>query len=144
MVVDGRTQFVGSDRAGLLRAVNTQTPGSIHLAIAGLQATPDTVKLHFDASNVPANQSYELTAVVVDDTDKSDVPRGENSGRTLIHSHVARTFEHVGSFTGPATQDLELKLPASVKAHPQAGHHVILFAQAPNLGNVVGSAEQAF
>ncbi len=76
-----------------------------------------------------------MYAVVAEDSATSQVARGENSGRTLLHVSVARSLTRVGTVRGPATETIDLPLGATTGATGK--RHLVLFAQAAGLGPVV-------
>src|SRR5260370_30559881 len=92
MVVNGREQFVGSDRRALQAALATESQRrQITLHIDSAQLAQDSITFTYSASDLPANGSLQLVAVLVDDVDRSNVLRGEHSGLELTHIAVPRT-----------------------------------------------------
>ena len=85
MVINGAEQIVGSDRAGLLRAVEKEDAESprMSLRIVSLSVAGSTLTVNFSTSGDLPAQGADLIAVLADDADQSSVLRGENSGRTL-------------------------------------------------------------
>src|ERR1700677_2831539 len=91
MVVNGREQFVGSDRRALQAALTAESQRKqIMLHIDSAQLAQGSITFTYSASALPAKESLQLVAVLVDDVDRSSVLRGENSGRELTHVAVAR------------------------------------------------------
>jgi hypothetical protein len=93
----------------------------------------------FSAGGISPGNDVEIMAVLADDADRSTVLRGENSGRTLAHVAVARSLARVATMRGDGEKTVQLPLPASFRHEPGAGHHLILFAQKPGLGAVLGT-----
>ncbi len=139
MVVNGSEQFVGNDRGGLVRAVKQQIghPEAIAVNISGLNRTGNRLSVTFSASGAIPSSGAEIIAVIADDTDQSSVQRGENSGRTLTHVSVARSLSRVATLKTPEEKTITVALPSSFQ--PTQPHHLILFAQAPNYGRVLGA-----
>ena len=139
MVINGAEQIVGSDRAALARAVKTeeeQRP-QMSLRILSMSVVQNTLTVSFSASgDVPA-QGADLIAVLADDSDRSSVQRGENSGRTLAHVAVARSISRVGRVQAAGEKTVQIQIPSSIQA--AQGHHLILFAQTPGNGRVLGT-----
>ena len=81
-----------------------------------------------------------MVAVVTDDADRSNVLRGENSGRLLKHVSVARFLMRVATVTGTAEKSIHLPLPDGFQPAAGSGHHLILFAQEAHQGSIVGAA----
>lgn len=138
MVVNGTEQFTGSDRGGLAQALRTDStkPTPVSLHILSTKVLSDILVVKFStASALPALKG-DVIAVLTDDLDQSSVARGENSGRQLTHVAVARAFSRVSALQISAEQEVRLPLPSFFKQKQK--HHVILFAQAPSYGRVLG------
>jgi len=139
MVVNGSEQFVGSDKASLTRAIQRQPshPEAITLNIASINRNGNTLAVTFSTSgDVPASGA-DIIAVLADDLDQSSVARGENSGRTLTHAAVARSLTRVATVRSAREETVSIPIPASFQ--PSQRHHLILFAQAPGYGRVLGA-----
>ena len=130
MVVDGETEFVGSDanRAAAALAKAAKRPK----ADIRLSRTP--AGLQIDISSPPA--SGEVWMAVADNRDASQVTAGENRGRHLEHVAVVRSLRKIGSAKrGVEFSRLE-ELPAAM-----ADQRVVVFVQDPGQGRVTGAAE---
>lgn len=95
-VVNGRQQFVGSDRP-TLKATIAAALAQPAVAAVRLNAHVDSTGHHINVlyalSHVPANSVLNLVAV---ERGLSTVVKGgENDGRTLRHVNVARAFIHL-------------------------------------------------
>ena len=144
MVVNGRSQFVGSDRAGLLAALKQESARSkVHLHLTDAKATGMDVKYSYLVEGVAPGKSLRLMAVLVDDGDQSSVPRGENAGRTLEHVFVARTLVDLGNVSGDEQKSGSLSLTPEL-AKSQQAHHLVLFLQQSGLGFVEAVDAKAF
>jgi hypothetical protein len=139
MVVNGREEFVGSDRRALVAALASEAQRKqIELHITSAQIAEKNITFSYSAMGLPANGSLQLVAVMVDDVDRSNVSRGENSGRELIHASVARAIAPLGALHETEQQSVSLPLPPSFTANPSVGHYLVLFAQQDELGAVLG------
>jgi hypothetical protein len=139
MVINGAEQIVGSDRAALLHAVekeDAETP-RMFLRIVSLSVAADTLTVNLAASGDVPKQGADLMAVLADDSDRSNVLRGENSGRLLAHVAVARSITRVAKVKTAGDLTVQIPIPASFQA--TQGHHLILFAQTPGNGRVLGT-----
>ena len=139
MIVNGSEQFVGSDRTALKRAIEHQSqqlsPMTLH--ILSSHASGATLSVTFSADGIIPSAGLDIIAVLADDADRSSVLRGENSGRTLAHVAVARSLQRITTLKTVGPQTLEIPIsPASFGAQ---GHHLILFAQTPGNGHVLGA-----
>lgn len=102
-VIDGRQELVGSDRAGLERAI--ANAGRQPHARVTLSVTPDSRGVpvaHVSVSDVPASvkEGLRTLIVVTEDGVTSVVKRGENGGRTLHHDAVVRRLSAAVELAG--------------------------------------------
>jgi len=138
MIVNGREQFVGSDRRALDAALAAESKRKqIQLRIDSAQVTDKNLTFSYSASDLPAKGSLQLVAMLVDDMDRSKVLLGENSGRDLVHVAVARALAPLGALHEAEQHSVTLSLPPSF-SKSSTGHHLVLFAQQSGLGAVMG------
>ena len=139
MVVNGAEQIVGSDRAALEQAVQKEAeqPSRMSLHIRSLSAAGDKLTVKFSADGEVPAKGVDVIAVLADDSDKSNVLHGENSGRLLAHVAVARSISRVGKVQAAGERTVEIQIPSSFQT--SQGHHLILFAQTPGNGRVLGT-----
>ena len=139
MVVNGRQQFVGSDKSRLERAIRAEQdqvqPVSLYILDTNLAG--DTLTVRFSASGEKTFYGADIVAVLADDADQSSVLRGENSGRSLTHVSVARFMTSVAKLQAAPEQTVSLQMPVSFR--DKTGHHLILFAQTRANGRVLGA-----
>jgi hypothetical protein len=139
MVVDGSSEFVGSDAelAGkaFTRALASQ---KIAVRVSGISVGPGSVlKAHVETGTVPSDAEV-LLAVALNHAE-SQVLHGENGGRTLTHTAVVRAMVKVGMtsrgqvFAG----DAEVKLEPGLA---RDNLRVIAFVQEAHQGKVLGAA----
>jgi hypothetical protein len=139
MVINGAEQIVGSDSAALLQALQKEEkdPSRMSLHIVSLSVDGNKLTVNFSAGgDVPA-KGVDVIAVLADDSDKSHVLHGENSGRMLEHVSVARSISRVGKMKAAGDRTVQIRIPSSFQA--SQGHHLILFAQTPGYGRVLGT-----
>jgi hypothetical protein len=131
MVINGAEQIVGSDRAALLRAVQQEEEARprMSLRIVSLSVAQNTLTVNFSTSGELPAHGADLIAVLADDSDRSSVLHGENSGRLLAHVAVARSISRVARVQAVGERTFE----------STQGHHLILFAQTPGNGRVLGT-----
>lgn len=138
MVVNGRVQFVGNDSVALERALRTsQQQSQLDLRIVTASIVRNGVDMKFSLAGA-VRRPMDIIAVITDDSDRSHVLRGENSGRSLEHISVARSLTRVGTVRSAAEQTSHVSLPGDFKAG--SGHHLILLAQEQNQGAILGAA----
>jgi hypothetical protein len=139
MVINGAEQIVGSDRGALLHAVEKEDAESprLSLRIVSVNVAGTTLTVNLATTGDVPKQGADLMAVLADDSDRSNVLRGENSGRTLAHVAVARSITRVGRVKTAGELTVQIPIPTSFQANQ--GHHLILFAQTPGNGRVLGT-----
>ncbi len=140
MVVNGGAEFVGSNAVALQRAMQADAARPhADLRIRSLTKDGDALQVSFILRNA-GSAAVDIMAAVTDDADESNVAHGENAGRHLQHVAVARTLTRVATVTGDAEQTVRVPLPAAAHASATAGRHLVLFAQQPHQGRIVGAA----
>jgi hypothetical protein len=133
MVVDGRTEFVGSDERAARRAILEAARGPK----AFVRVVPDT-KGGVRVTVAGAAPGADVFLAVVEDGLASDVTRGENAGKRLSHAAVARELVTAGRV------DAAGRFDAAVTIRPGKGtRRVLAFAQEHGLGRVLGTSAPA-
>jgi hypothetical protein len=146
MVVDGTSQFVGSDAALADKAfAKVLTTPKIAVRLSSVSLGTTNVLLAQLETGV-LQESFGLreadvyVAVALDHTE-SQVSRGENAGRTLSHTAVVKTIVKVARFRKGQTlaQDVQLKLEPGTDTR---NLRLVAFVQEPGQGRVIGAAMQ--
>lgn len=93
LVVNGREQLVGSNRAGARAAIARalQAPAGAAVALTARRVN-GAIELRY---RVSSSRPVELELAVADDVAETRVTAGENSERLLRHRHVVRAFRSV-------------------------------------------------
>jgi len=132
MVVDGTTEFVGSDtrKAEAALVAAAQEPK------VGIRILPAEKALTIEVDALPAKHKANVYAVEAANSATSDVQRGENSGRTLHHVAVAGQIRQIGKISEHA--GFTTRLPV-----PNAGSRLVVFVQESDNGRVWGAAMYA-
>ena len=132
-VVNGRYEFVGSERQTLAETV-AQAAQAPHATVALHRAAG---MLHVQVSGLPAGTKAATVELALTETGlSSQVGRGENSGRLLRHAAVVRTLRTLGAVgtdgTFHAAVPLGLNaawkaenLRAVVLVQETASHHIV-------------------
>jgi hypothetical protein len=145
MVIDGEDQLVGSDRDGLQRELDkSRKPQPITVQINAAVPRGDMLSVSYSLSGSLSSGGAELVAVIADDEARSDVSRGENSGRILTHVSVARSMKRVAATSSHQEQALEISIPRSFVTSFKQDRHLILFVQAKGQGRVYCADEKSF
>ena len=151
MVVDGDTQFNGSDAKAAVHAIEeARSKPKVALRISAFSVDgPKAVRLHIDADALPAAlgvRKADVFVAVALDHAESQVLKGENKGRDLKHVAVAVTVTKVGTVEevhgvggerGGFDRDVVVKLPSVVEA---GNLRVIAFVQKADSGAVLGAS----
>jgi hypothetical protein len=140
MVLNGREQFVGSDVGALKRALQDDARRD-HLGMRILSSVASSAGLDVKFSLTGnMRRPLDIVAVLTDDANRSNVQRGENSGRVLQHVSVARLLARVATVKSDAEESVHIPFPDGFQFGSGSGHHLILFAQEQHQGSIVGAA----
>jgi hypothetical protein len=145
MVIDGRDELVGSDRDGLLRKLeNSRDPQSLTIQINSVVSRGNAVAVDYSlAGSLPSGWA-EVVAVIADDEVRSNVARGENSGRVLTHVAVARNMKRVAATGTHQNQTLEISIAQAANKPQKLSRRLILFVQLKGQGRVLCGDEKSF
>jgi hypothetical protein len=134
MIVDGTSEFVGSDRSQLLKALaaaKARAKAEVTLAWAAADAL--SVKV------TGAPRSSDVMLAITEDGLSVDVKRGENAGHTLPHVRVVRSLVKIGQTDESGA--FSASVPASVQAGwKRAAVRATVFVQSRGLGAITGAA----
>jgi hypothetical protein len=117
MVIDGRFQEVGSDRAAVIQAV--AEAGREPKAAVGVAAWPagrGHVRVQvqvFPAPGADIRERADVMVAITEDHLTSEVEGGENRGRVLKHSSVVRSLTKLGSLTALNAFSRVTSIPAA-------------------------------
>ena len=140
LMVDGRQPMLGSNQGQVVAAIRqakTEAPAvALDLTLDG--AGPrKTVAVQLQARTAEvAGRDLLVGVALTQNRVSTDVPSGENAGKTLVEYHVVRKLDHKFtklSRSEPKTMTFSLKLPPN--ANP-ADFRVVAFAQDRNNGQV--------
>ena len=133
MVVDGRTEFVGSDERAARRAIEAE----VRETKAFVRVTPDTAgAVHLSVAG--ASAGADVLLAVVEDGIVSEVTRGENAGRRLVHTAVVRDLFAAGRADPMGRFDATVPVESG-----NGARRVLAFVQEPNLGHILGISAPA-
>lgn len=143
MLVDGASEFVGSDRGQADRAFAKAlgTP-KIPVRLSAISLDPTGVlQTHLETAALSHDQA-EVYVVVALNRAQSHVARGENAGRTLAHVAVAINMTKLGTIRdGQAfAQNVHLKLKPGLDP---TNLRLVAFVQESHQGKVLGATAEA-
>jgi len=139
VVVNGGAQMNGSDGFNILKAVDAARSTAVTVHIASAKADGKKVALTFSVEGDLPKKGADVYAMIADDTDTTDVLRGENKGRTITHVSVARRLAKVATVKDSTARTVSVTVPSE----GAGGHHVLLIAQEQGVGKVLAVATQA-
>jgi hypothetical protein len=121
MIVDGRTDVLGSDQRAAQRAIEkaSQTPKTeLELSWVGMTSTMGGPKLlRVRAGKLSGSDKAEVFMAVTESRLHSDVKRGENAGRGLEHDGVVRKLTSLGKTNGNGEYSFDAQ--SAVKLSPE-------------------------
>jgi len=147
MVVDGDAQLVGSDEHEALRVIGNAakvTKIPVSLSAPRLEGTT-SLAVHIvvkpTASAVKPISGLVLIALA-DESDQSDVQRGENAGHVLKHVAVVRTLTQVGSVEG--SSGFSKDVTVSTENANLQNLRIVAIVQEGTAGRVLGVGSTRF
>lgn len=101
MIVDGRVQFVGSNKDRARQAISEAARAAkARVEISLSSANVDSANLAISISDLQSawtGDSAEVLLAITESGLRSSVARGENAGRSLHHTAVVRALSSLGS-----------------------------------------------
>jgi hypothetical protein len=130
MVVDGRSELVGSDA----RAVESAIRSAAKYPKADTRISEDGGSAIIDVAPLPSGTARKagVFAAYAMDSGTQDVVRGENKGRRLHHVAIAKELKQIG--TVDDRTGFKIQLPV------ESGARLIVFVQEFGNGPVLGAA----
>jgi len=137
MVVDGRFEFVGSDERRASQAIKEAAKAPKAQVHIRLGSSDEAAIIHVEAGPLPSASSRLSAGVflaLADDSDESQVSRGENAGRTLQHVAVVRSLTRIGTVDSSS----EFSRDFDLKSKNHANLRLVVIVQEPDAGRVLG------
>jgi hypothetical protein len=137
VVLDGRGNFVGSDRDSIDRALGEDGVGT-GVGVAVTFSTGELlidVDADLDAKNKAA--ASDVVLVAYQHSAISPIARGENSGRTLQEYNIVRDFRPLGRWEGERRQ-----FRAPLNSLPKDATDVAVLVQSIGPGNIIGAVSR--
>ncbi len=130
IIVNGNTQFVGSDESKLSKAIKDNLAATVENTLnISTAKNGDSAVVDY---TIAGNSSLILTVALVQPEATTIVKRGENGGRTLHHVNIVRGLSTI---TAKDKGRVALKIPAAGNAEP---FYIVAFTQATNSLQVLG------
>lgn len=141
LVVDGRSEMVGSDTHRIREAIaEASRVELVPLKIDTVNFSKNSAELSINLPQpAPLPKSAQLWLAVTERGLASDVLRGENQGRRLPHAAVLRSLNHVrlNSQAGPSNATAKVSID---KSWNRANLRFVAFLQENDTLHVLGSA----
>jgi hypothetical protein len=131
MVIDGRAEASGNDRSAIAAAI-AKAGSAAKTPIEFSDVTREGGKIHFRVSTPELKAHATLFIALAEDRARSEVARGENSGRTLDHVAVVRKIQALKS------TDLDKPITLPLGWEPKTGVRVIAILADRGSGVVIG------
>jgi hypothetical protein len=142
MVVNGETQMVGGNAVAVQQALEKMpADGSTSARLGAVAIDGDAVTATVAVSGAVPPHGADIFAAVAEDEITHKVLAGENRGRTLAHTSVARALVKVATVKAAGETLVRLKLPP---ADAGSRRHLIVWVQERGLGRVLGVDSQTF
>ena len=141
VVVNGQTEFVGSEAGTLARSIKDalQQTDELQLSLSSLQLTGGRLDWACKTEGgTAARHNYSLVVAVVQRAATTQVKGGENGGRTLSHVQIVRGLS-VSALDGKGQGAGRLAWPAGVAP---ADGEVIAYLQNPDNGMIVAATRR--
>ncbi len=132
VVIDGREDFVGSDRASIGRALTFHRHGvAVALSVRDGEILVDVGAQAIRAASDVVLLAYRRTAV-------SPIDRGENAGHTINEYNIVRDFRSLGRWNG-----LRRQYHARLDSLPRDATDAAVLIQPLPQGPIIGAASVA-
>ena len=107
-VVNGKKEFLGSDKSKLISSIEEQLNerSAVSIKLNVVQNAEGKIDVHYSAEGADAKKEQAIL-VLIQKMATSEIKKGENKGRTLHHSNIVRNIfylplkEKTTSFTLP-------------------------------------------
>ena len=142
MIVDGRNAFVGSQRKTALEAIAKAAgapKANVQLAVESTTGGAASVLVKIDSiPEVSRGDKADVILAVAESGLQSKVSRGENAGREITHTAVARKLVKIGTIDGSSfTAQPNIKVDQTWK---RSATKVVVFLQERTSRRVLGAA----
>ena len=138
MVVNGETQFVGSNFDTAVNAVKSAAKAEK----GAVEMTVENDKLNVNISGLPKHDASYVWLVVTEDDLQTNVRRGENSGKKLSHTGVVREMKLLGNVEAGKNEFTTTADLSIAKDWKKDNLNVIIFVQGQDSKNIFAVGKQ--
>lgn len=132
MIVNGSNAQVGTSKGAVLQALQEQTP-TINLAAS---VSENLLTVDVDGGE---ERGSTLWLAIFDRVHTTDVPNGENHGKTMVNYNVVRELISLKQWQGDKA-NLSFQLPENVGVASSDNRTCAVFLQDETLGQIRGAA----
>lgn len=146
MVVDGRSQFVGSNVGKARDAIASASHDSktaVTVSLASEDARAASIRLEVRADrpqSISERDSAQVLLAITESGLRSSVARGENAGRRLSHTAVVRKLITLGSVDSQGSQFVAKPVVKVDKSWKLENVKAVVFVQEVTSRRVLGAA----
>ena len=140
VIVNGRTEFVGSQEGTLRNAITAgiNKSAKAELSLDNLKAGSSQATFKYNAKGASGNTS--LVLALVEKHASTVVKSGENGGRTLSHVQIVTRVQNI-ALNGDKAGEASVALPNTFSA---TNYELIGFIQNTQTGEILGATRAAF
>src|SRR5258707_1217158 len=116
LVVNGRAELVGSSERQIRQEISEAAKlSAATVRISSINFTPNSAELMVASQRLPGeSRSAELWVAVTERGLSSNVLRGENEGRTLVHAAVLRSLKRIRPASSDPSGDAEFRMTVAL------------------------------
>lgn len=139
VIVNGRTELVGSDEKSLANAIKTGLEKTVktELALNNIKVEGDRATVQYHVDGAPNNSTLLIALVEKNATTK--VKSGENGGRTLKHVQIVNQLKSIALKSETGNENIALPHGCDWKKFELIG-----FVQNTSNGEITGAAKAQF
>lgn len=139
-IVNGRTEFVGSEESALRKAIQAglQKSAATPLTLSDSKLGSNKAGIQYHVDGLTNNAS--LLVALIQKNAITKVERGENGGRTLAHVQIVNKLQTI-ALGGKSSGTTDIALPVGFSPD---GYEVIAFVQNTSTGEITGASKIEF
>jgi hypothetical protein len=139
LIVNGKKEFVGSDQNAVENSIQTVLLNSNNTKI-DLSAKVSEKEININFKTAESNSQNKLLITLVEKKSSTNVQRGENEGRHLVHWQIVHQQNQI-SLKNSTEGVTSIKLPENFNANDW---EIIGMIQNVKTGEILGSAKASF
>jgi hypothetical protein len=140
MIVNGKKSCIGSDRAGIEKAIQATSKGRTALPVnVDLNERNGTVTISIEETPETTQREAEVWILPVLRAQTVPIERGENRGKTITYANVVRAMNRLGEWRGGSAR---FEVPLETARSGGDGYVVLLQStEAEKPGLILGAAK---